>query len=70
MAQILELLGDMPRSLALSGKYSHEMFNRRGEWQLFLSPRYIPSIGRSERSMPPILCPAHHSRSDPKLMAK
>lgn len=50
MAQILELLGDMPRSLALSGKYSHEMFNRRGEWQLFLSPRYIPSIGRSERS--------------------
>lgn len=31
MAQILELLGDMPRSLALSGKYSHEMFSRRGE---------------------------------------
>ncbi|OCF40514.1 CMGC/SRPK protein kinase [Kwoniella heveanensis CBS 569] len=31
IAQIMELLGEMPRSLALSGKYSHEMFNRRGE---------------------------------------
>lgn len=31
MAQIMELLGEMPRSLALSGKYSHEMFNRRGQ---------------------------------------
>jgi serine/threonine-protein kinase SRPK3 len=30
VAQIMELLGEMPRSLALSGKYSHEMFNRRG----------------------------------------
>lgn len=27
----MELLGEMPRALALSGKYSHEMFNRRGE---------------------------------------
>jgi serine/threonine-protein kinase SRPK3 len=32
VAQIMELLGEMPRSLALSGKYSHEMFNRRGEF--------------------------------------
>jgi len=31
MAQILELLGEMPRSLALSGKYSHEVFKRNGE---------------------------------------
>lgn len=27
----MELLGEMPKALALSGKYSHEMFNRRGE---------------------------------------
>ena len=31
MAQILELLGDMPKALALSGKYSHEIFTRKGE---------------------------------------
>ena len=31
MAQILELLGDMPKSLALSGKYSHEIFTRKGK---------------------------------------
>jgi serine/threonine-protein kinase SRPK3 len=31
IAQIVELLGDIPRSLALTGKYSHELFNRRGE---------------------------------------
>lgn len=31
IAQIMELLGEMPRSLALSGKYSHEIFNRRGK---------------------------------------
>jgi serine/threonine-protein kinase SRPK3 len=30
VAQIMELLGEMPKALALSGKYSHEMFNRRG----------------------------------------
>ncbi|KAF9921640.1 serine/threonine protein kinase, CMGC group [Modicella reniformis] len=31
MAQIIELMGHFPKRLALSGKYSHEMFNRRGE---------------------------------------
>ncbi|KAI8356047.1 kinase-like domain-containing protein [Mortierella sp. GBAus27b] len=31
MAQIIELMGLFPKRLALSGKYSHEMFNRRGE---------------------------------------
>lgn len=35
MAQVMELLGEMPRSLALSGKYSHEMFNRRGQSEWF-----------------------------------
>ena len=32
MAQVLELLGDMPKALALSGKYSHEIFTRKGEF--------------------------------------
>ncbi|KAJ3334092.1 serine/threonine protein kinase, CMGC group [Gonapodya sp. JEL0774] len=31
IAQIIELLGHFPRHLALSGKYSNEIFNRRGE---------------------------------------
>jgi len=33
IAQILELLGEMPKSLALSGKYSYEIFNRKGAWR-------------------------------------
>jgi len=31
MAHIVELLGNIPRHLALSGRYSHEIFNKRGE---------------------------------------
>jgi serine/threonine-protein kinase SRPK3 len=31
IAQIIELLGPFPRSLCLSGKWSQEIFNRRGE---------------------------------------
>ena len=31
LAQIIELLGNFPRHLALSGKYSSEFFNRKGE---------------------------------------
>jgi serine/threonine-protein kinase SRPK3 len=37
VAQIMELLGEMPKALALSGKYSHEMFNRRGKSSFGLS---------------------------------
>ena len=38
VAQIMELLGEMPKALALSGKYSHEMFNRRGMSPLSFMP--------------------------------
>lgn len=31
IAQMIELLGKIPRSFALGGKYSYEIFNRRGE---------------------------------------
>lgn len=31
IAQIIELLGTFPKSLCLSGKWSQEIFNRRGE---------------------------------------
>ena len=30
IAQIMELVGEFPRSLALSGKYSNEFFTRKG----------------------------------------
>lgn len=31
IAHIIELLGSIPKSIALSGKYSREFFNKRGE---------------------------------------
>ncbi|KAG0006750.1 serine/threonine protein kinase, CMGC group [Modicella reniformis] len=31
MAQVIELMGQFPKKLALNGKYSQEMFNRKGE---------------------------------------
>jgi serine/threonine-protein kinase SRPK3 len=31
MAQVIELMGNFPKKLALSGKYSQELFNRKGE---------------------------------------
>jgi len=30
IAQIIELLGEIPKGVAFSGKYSHEFFNRKG----------------------------------------
>ena len=30
IAQIIELMGEFPKSLAFSGKYSSDFFNRRG----------------------------------------
>lgn len=30
IAQIIELVGEFPKSLALSGKYSNEFFTRKG----------------------------------------
>ena len=37
IAQIIELMGEFPKSLAFSGKYSSDFFNRRGLPVLFLS---------------------------------
>lgn len=30
IAQIMELMGEVPKSIAFSGKYSSEFFNRKG----------------------------------------
>lgn len=33
IAQIMELMGEMPKSIAFAGKYSAEFFNRKGTSQ-------------------------------------
>ncbi|KAI4524606.1 kinase-like protein [Schizophyllum commune Loenen D] len=42
LAQIMELMGDMPKSLALAGRYSSEFFNRRGQLRHISKLRYWP----------------------------
>ncbi|KIY64752.1 kinase-like protein [Cylindrobasidium torrendii FP15055 ss-10] len=42
IAQIIELLGPMPQSLCMTGKYSAEFFNRRGELRHIQKLRYWP----------------------------
>ena len=35
IAQIMELVGEVPKSIAFSGKYSSEFFNRKGWSEIF-----------------------------------
>lgn len=42
IAQIIELLGPLPTALSLSGKYSAEFFNRKGELRHINKLRYWP----------------------------
>ncbi|KAG0268872.1 serine/threonine protein kinase, CMGC group [Actinomortierella ambigua] len=42
VAQIIELMGPFPKRLALSGKFSHELFNRKGELRHIHKLRYWP----------------------------
>ncbi|KZV92420.1 kinase-like protein [Exidia glandulosa HHB12029] len=42
LAQIIELVGDFPKSLALSGKFSSQFFNRRGELRHITKLRFWP----------------------------
>jgi hypothetical protein len=46
IAHIIELLGPIPRHIALAGKYSREFFNRRGISILYiqLSSHNLPKI--------------------------
>ena len=43
IAQIMELMGEFPKSVAFSGKYSSDFFNRKGPWFLF-SPGIVLTI--------------------------
>ena len=42
LALMMELVGRMPKRLALSGKYSREYFNRQGELRHIRSLRFWP----------------------------
>ncbi|KAG0325871.1 serine/threonine protein kinase, CMGC group [Dissophora globulifera] len=55
MAQIVELMGHFPRKLALSGKYSHEMFDKRGELRNIPKLRMwrLADVLREKYSIPP-----------------
>ena len=39
IAQIIELMGEIPKTIAFAGKYSSEFFNRKGQ-----SPSPSPSL--------------------------
>ena len=38
LAHIIELLGDIPRRIAFSGKFSKEFFNKKGKHLIWLNP--------------------------------
>ncbi|KAI8974159.1 kinase-like domain-containing protein [Trametes punicea] len=42
IAQIIELMGEFPKSIAFSGKYSSDFFNRRGELRHIQKLRFWP----------------------------
>jgi len=42
MAQIIELMGEVPKHMLVGGKYSSEFFNRRGELRHITKLRYWP----------------------------
>ncbi|KAJ6629478.1 kinase-like domain-containing protein [Mycena sp. CBHHK59/15] len=42
MAQIMELMGEVPKNLSMGGKYSSEFFNRRGELRHISKLRFWP----------------------------
>ncbi|CCU98413.1 unnamed protein product [Malassezia sympodialis ATCC 42132] len=57
IAQIIELLGDFPKSVAFSGKYSAEIFNRKGEPRHIHKLRYWPLVNVLQEKY--LLTPEH-----------
>ena len=46
VAQVIELLGDFPKNLAFAGKYSADIFNRKGELRHIHKLRFWPMLWR------------------------
>ena len=40
LAHIIELVGNIPRAIAFSGKYSKEFFKKTGEWKVIFLKRF------------------------------
>jgi serine/threonine-protein kinase SRPK3 len=61
IAQIIELLGPFPKSLCLSGKWSQEIFNRKGELRNIHRLRHwaLPDVLREKY---------HHAPEDAKVI--
>jgi serine/threonine-protein kinase SRPK3 len=55
IAQIIELLGPFPKSLCLSGKWSQEIFNRKGELRNIHRLRHwaLPDVLKEKYHFPP-----------------
>ncbi|KIY47127.1 kinase-like protein, partial [Fistulina hepatica ATCC 64428] len=55
IAQIMELMGEIPASVRFGGKYTSEFFNRRGELRRISKLRYWPldSVLREKYRFPP-----------------
>jgi serine/threonine-protein kinase SRPK3 len=56
IAQIIELLGPFPKSLCLSGKWSQEIFNRKGELRNIHRLRHwaLPDVLREKYHFDPV----------------
>lgn len=80
IAQVIELLGDFPKNLAFAGKYSADIFNRRGElrhihklrfWPLqsVLSEKYLMPLPEANK-LASFLMPMLQIHPDKRAMAK
>jgi len=50
LAHIIELLGPIPRNIAMSGKYSREFFNKRGMRNMQIVITYVDEMCLELRS--------------------
>lgn len=51
IAQVIELIGDFPQSLAFSGKYSSRFFNRKGKVNPFTPPFLFSKRGHTHKTL-------------------
>jgi serine/threonine-protein kinase SRPK3 len=62
MAQMIETLGPIPKHVALSGRYSSEIFNRRGELRHITKLKVWPMQQVLEEKVSPLF--KYHSQID------
>ncbi len=70
VAQIIELLGDFPKSLAFAGKYSADIFNRRGELRHIHKLRFWPLYLGVAGKVPHAVCRGQRAAVLPNAMLR